>query len=135
MILSRRDSRLERRESRLERNETRGGNLLLSGTVPSIFSWIRESPRKRKPPTERYTCEPVASASTASSSSRSNASSESVSKFEMENEMEVLLRLAVLLKLRLRTRMSFQKTNLVTWRKPLPAKTKVSQIWNRKSLT
>ena len=33
LILSRRDSRLARRDSRLERNETRGGNLLLSGTV------------------------------------------------------------------------------------------------------
>ena len=31
--LERRESRLERRDSRLARNETRGGNLLLSGTV------------------------------------------------------------------------------------------------------
>ena len=66
-----------------------GKTCLQSSAVPSIFSWIRKSPRKRKPPTERYTCEPVASASTASSSSRSNASSESVSNFEMENEIEV----------------------------------------------
>jgi len=66
--------------------KTLAGKICLkSGAVPSIFSWIRTSPRKRKPPTERYTCEPVASASAASSSSRSNASLESLSRFEMEN--------------------------------------------------
>ena len=66
---------------------------LRSGAVPSIFSWICMSPRKRKPPTERYTCEPVTSASTASSSSRSNAFPESVSRFEMENQMGVSIAL------------------------------------------
>ena len=32
---------------------------LKSGAVPSIFPWIRRSPRKRKPPTERYMHKPV----------------------------------------------------------------------------
>ena len=35
--LERRESHLERRDSRLARNETRGGNLLLSGTVSRTF--------------------------------------------------------------------------------------------------
>ena len=70
--------------------KTLAGKICLkSGAVPSVFSWIRTSPRKRKPPTERYTCEPVTSPSAAPSSSRSDASPESVSRFEMQNQMEV----------------------------------------------
>ena len=49
--LSSRDTRLSRRESRLERNETRGGNLLLSGTVEAatidVFEAKEQSARKR----------------------------------------------------------------------------------------
>ena len=43
--------------------------------MPSIFSWIRTWPRKRRPPTERNTYEPMASISAAS---RLNASAEIV---------------------------------------------------------
>ena len=56
----------------------------LAGKICLKFSWILTSPRKRKPPTERYMCEPVASPSAAPSSSRSDASPESVSRFEMQ---------------------------------------------------
>ena len=70
------------RHFRKEDLKTLAGKICLkSGAVPSILSWIRTSPRKRKPPTERYTFEPLASASAASSSSRSIASPESVSRF------------------------------------------------------
>ena len=69
------------RHFRKDLKRTLTGKICLkSGAVPL--------PCKRKPPTERYTCEPVASAPAASSS---DASSESVSRFEMQNQMEVLL--------------------------------------------
>ena len=74
---------------RRSEEDSRGENCLKSAAVPSIFSWIRTSPRKRKPPTERYTCKQVASPSATPTSSRSDASPESVSRFEMQNQMEV----------------------------------------------
>ena len=43
---------------------------LKPGAIPSISFWIRASPRKRKPPTERNVREPVVSISAASRSSR-----------------------------------------------------------------
>ena len=77
--------------SRHFRNEdlkkTLAGKICLKpGAIPSIFSWIRTSPRKRKPPTERNVCEPVASIATVS---RSNASAESVVDFDLEEKVEV----------------------------------------------
>ena len=47
LSLARLDARLTRRESRLARRETRGGNLLLSGTV-HLFPFIK-SPSPTKP--------------------------------------------------------------------------------------
>ena len=77
--------------SRHFRNEdlkkTLAGKICLKpGAIPSIFSWIRTSPRKRKPPTERNVCEPVASIAAVS---RSNASAESVVEFDLEEKVEV----------------------------------------------
>ena len=77
--------------SRQFRNEdikkTLAGKICLKpGAIPSIFSWIRTSLRKRKPPTERNICEPVSSTSAASSS---KASAESVMEFDLEENVEV----------------------------------------------
>ena len=77
--------------SRHFRNEdlktTLAGKICLKpGALPSIFSWIRTSPRKRKPPTERNVYEPVASIAAVS---RSNASAESVVEFDLEEKVEV----------------------------------------------
>ena len=70
--------------------KTLAGKICLKpGTVPSIFSWIPTSPRKRRPPTERNIYEPVASTSTASSSSTSNAFDESVIELDLEEQVEV----------------------------------------------
>ena len=62
------------------------GKCLKPGAIPSIFPWIRTSPRKRKPPAERNVCELVASISAVSSS---NASAESVVEFDLEEKVEV----------------------------------------------
>ena len=52
--------------------KTLAGKVCLKpGAIPQIFSWIRTWPRKRRPPTERNTYEPMASISAAS---RLNAS-------------------------------------------------------------
>ena len=124
--------------------KTLAGKICLkSGAVPSIFSWIRTSPRKRKPPTERYTCEPVASPSTAPSSSRSDASPESVSRFEMQNLMEVNIT-STFSDVEMEAMNSNEFSEMESCDHDLaeagknnvsPVKTKESQIWNRKSLT